>query len=104
MLQYAEHLSYHVRCDEHPLRQLAFSQVLVEHGSIFVGHGDVLLVGKTLWGSVAVVNDGGMMLPDIVVRLSRLVDVAFALEAGVRHVFLVGTPGDALIIKQIDNA
>jgi len=103
MFTHAEHHSYHVRCDEQPLRQLAFSQVLVEHGSILVGHRDVLLVGKALWGSVAVVDDGWMVLPDIVVCLGRLVNVAFALEARVRHIFLVGTPGDALVIKQIDN-
>jgi hypothetical protein len=76
----------------------------VEHRSILVGHGDVLLVGETLWGSVAIINDSGMVLPDIVVRLGRLVDVALALEARVRHVFLIGTPRDTLVIKQIDNA
>lgn len=75
----------------------------MEHGSILVGHGDVLLVGKTLWGSVAVINDGGVVLPDIVVRLGCLVDVALTLEARVRHVFLVGTPGNTLVVKQVDN-
>ena len=100
----AKHISYHVGCDEQPLRQLAFSQILVEHRSILVSHGDVLLVGKALWGSVAVINDGGVVLPDIVVRLGRLVDVALALEARVRHIFLVGAPRDTLVIKQINNA
>lgn len=100
----ADCLSYHVRCNEQPLRQLALSQVLVEHGSILVGHGDVLLVGETLGGGVAVINDSRVVLPDIVIRLGRLVDVALALEARVRHVFLVGTPRDTLVIKQIDNA
>jgi hypothetical protein len=76
----------------------------VEHGSILVGHGDVLLVGETLWGSVAIINDGWVVLPDIVVRLGSLVDVALAFEAGVRHVFLVGAPRNTLVIKQIDNA
>jgi hypothetical protein len=76
----------------------------VEHRSILVGHGDVLLVGETLWSSVAIINDGWVVLPDIVVRLSSLVDVALALEAGVRHVFLVCAPRDTLVIKQIDNA
>jgi hypothetical protein len=96
--------AYHVGCNEQPLRQFALSQVFVEHGSILVGHGDILLVGETLWGSVTVINDSGMVLPDIVVRLGRLVDIALALEARVRHVFLVGTPRDTLVIKQIDNA
>ena len=76
----------------------------MEHRSILVDHGDVLLVGKTLWGSVAVVNDGGVVLPDIVVRLGGLVDIALALEARVRHIFLVGAPRDTLVIKQINNA
>ena len=95
--------AYHVRCDEQPLRQLAFSQVLVEHGSILVGHGNVLLVGQTLGRSVCVEDDRRVVLPHVVVGLGLLVDVALALEAGVRHVLLVSRPGNALVLEQVDK-
>lgn len=75
----------------------------MEHGSTLVGHRDVLLVAETLRSSVGIVNDGGVVLANVVVCLGVLVDVALALEAGVRHVLLVSAPRDALVVKQVNN-
>lgn len=75
----------------------------MEHGSTLVSHGDVFLVTETLGSGVGIVNDGRMVLADVVVRLGVLIDVALALETGVRHVLLVSAPGDALVVKQVNN-
>lgn len=95
--------TYHVGGDEHPLGQLALSKILVEHRSILVDHGDVLLVAKALRSSVGIVNDGGVVLANIVVCLGVLVDVTLALETGVRHILLVSAPGNALVIEQVND-
>jgi hypothetical protein len=93
--------SYHVRSDEHPLRQFALGQIFVEHGSILVGHGNVLLVGQALGSGVCVEDDRRVVLPHVVVGLGLLVDIALALEARVRHVLLVSRPRDALVLEQV---
>lgn len=67
--------TYHVRSDEHPLRKFALGQILVEHRSILVGHGNVLLVGQTLGRSVCVEDDRRVVLPHVVVGLGLLVAV-----------------------------
>jgi hypothetical protein len=95
--------SYHVRSDKHPLRKFALGQILVEHRSILVGHGNVLLVGQTLGRSVCVEDDRRVVLPHVVVGLGLLVHITLALEARVRHVLLVSRPRDALVLEQVDE-
>ena len=75
--------SYHVRSDEHPLRQFALSQILMEHRSALVGHGNILLVGQALRRGVCVEDDCRVMLSHIVVGFGLLVYIALALEARV---------------------
>lgn len=43
------------------------------------------------------------MLANVVVCTSLLIDPSEPLEASVRHILLVKTPGDTLILEQVDN-
>lgn len=104
----------HVRGDEQPLGQLVGLEVLVEEG-------EVLDLGETV-GVVGdgVVHDGWaldcqrlrmeetkkeelLVLANIVVRASLLVDPCEALVSTVWQVLLVDTPADLLVLEQIDD-
>ena len=44
------------------------------------------------------------MLANVVIGTSLRIDPRETLETSVRHVFLVQTPADALVLEQIDNS
>lgn len=45
-----------------------------------------------------------LVLPDVVLLASLLIDPGKALEAGVRQVFLILAPADALVFQQVDHS
>ena len=87
----------HVGGDEHPLGELIIFEILIEQGR-------VLDLGKTVW-CVAdrVVEDLGVVLAHIVVCSSLLVDPGESLIARVRHILLVQTPANSLVLEEINN-
>ena len=87
----------HVRGDEHPLGQGLVFEVLPEHSQV-LGLGDpVVALGDT------VVDDGRVVLADVVVGSVLLIYPGEALETAVGHVLLVLAPADALGVKQVND-
>lgn len=87
----------HVGRDEHPLRQAILLEILVEHGQVLQ---DTEAVGT---GRVLVVNHRRVVLADVVVGAVLLIDPSVAFKARVRHVFLVFTPRNVLLLQEIDD-
>ena len=81
----------HVGRNEHPLGELILLQILLEHGQVLDACQAVGVVSNRI------VENGRVVLPDIVVGASLLIDPCKAFESGVRHVFLVLSPANALI-------
>lgn len=87
----------HVRSDEHPLRKSIVTELFVEKSQVLnLAQAAGLLCDR-------VVENWRVVLANVVVGTGLLVAVIEALEAGVRHVLLVGAPRDALGLQQIHN-
>ena len=87
----------HVWSDEHPLRKSILAEFLVEESQVL----DLVQAAGLFCDRV--VENWRVVLANVVVGTGLLVAVVEALEAGVRHVLLVGTPRDALGLQQIYN-
>ena len=82
---------------KHPLRKLIRLQILVEEGSVFDQLKSARLTGRSI------VENLGIMLADIIVSTSNLVDPSEALVAGIRHILLVHAPRNSLVLEEIDD-
>lgn len=95
----------HVGGDEHPLRQLVCLEILVELGARRVNKRQVLDLRQLLLGvGDAVMQNGRVMLADIVIGAILLVNVRHTLESGEGHVLLIMAPRDALGIQEINDS
>lgn len=72
---------------------------------IIVELSEVLDFGKArLAVGNRVEDDWWVVLADVVVGLSLLIDPSESLKAGVGHIFLVRSPRDVLVLKEINHS
>jgi hypothetical protein len=87
----------HVGSDEHPLGKSIILEILVEHSEVLHVRQTVGLL------SIAVVDDGRVVLANVVVGARLLVDPSHAFEASIWHILLILGPRDTLVLKEINN-
>jgi len=83
----------HIGGDEHTLGQLVVLQLLEEHGGVLDVAEAIGLVGDGIEENLRVV------LTDIIVGAVLLIDPSETFETCIRHVFLVETPADFLVLE-----
>lgn len=87
----------HVGGDEHPLGKSVVGEVDVELSQVLDLREALLALGNR------VEDDGRVVLADIVVGASLLVDPRHTLETAVGLVFLVLGPRDALVLEEVND-
>jgi len=87
----------HVGRDEHPLWKRIACEVLLEAC-------EVLDDTETLRNVVGLVDNGRVVFANVVVGMGSHIDPRVALEASVRHVFLIFAPADSSRLEEVDNS
>jgi len=87
----------HVGRNERPLRKGVGCEILLEPC-------EVLDDTETLRAVVGLIDDGWVVLADVIIRVRGLVEPRVALEASVWHIFLVFTPRDPTSLEEVDNS
>lgn len=103
----------HIGSDEHPLRELVVLQVLKEYSVFLIFARRSLLLVTELYRISGLImcqhclkiraREPLLVLVNVVISTIHLVDLFKPLKTRVWYVFLVYSPADPFVLKEIDN-